>query len=209
LTLLPTIAAPLVTPDGGGGATFSIDASNLPAGVTEALVQIIDYGPGGGPNHPQPTGALTAPNCQGPKGTNFAPVYFTFEVTANGTNTLGQANGPNTNLNGGVNNLQPSPSICTQAQNQAAGTPDQFGNFVGDNITVQIIGFDYPAYEAAVGLLGQNVPQAPAISGPSGQSDITVSIPEEEDYPTYAQQPLLRVHRKVGPHAIVHHHRKP
>jgi hypothetical protein len=204
LALLPVIAAPLVTPDGGGGATFSIDASSLPAGVTEALVQIIDYGPGAGPNHPQPTGALTAPNCQGPKGTNFAPVYYTFEVTSNGANTLGQTNGPNTNLGGGVNNLQPSPSICTAAQNTAAGT-----GTVGDNITVQIIGFDYPAYEAAVGLIGQTVPQTPTIVGSNGQADITVSIPEEEDYPLYTQQALARVHRKVGPHAIVHHHRKP
>jgi hypothetical protein len=198
LALLPTIAAPLVTPDGTGGANFNIAAGNFAAPMTEALVQIIDYGPGAGPNNPQPTGLLTQPNCQGPKGTQFAPVYFTFIVTATGAVNLGNLHGPNTNLNGGIGNLQPSPSICTQAQNLAAGTPDQFGNFVGDNITVQIIGFDYPDYEAAHSLLGNNVPQAPSITGANGQADITVSIPEEEDYPGYTQSPLLKVRHPLG-----------
>ena len=205
LALLPNIAAPVVTPDGNGGATFSIDASSFPPGVTEALVQVIDYGPGAGPNNPQNTGLPTAPNCQGPKGTSFAPVYYTIEVTAFGPQTLGPLHGPNTNLNGGVGNLQPSPSICTLAQNQAAGTPDQNGNFVGDNISVQVIGFDYPDYEAAVGLLGHSVPQAPNITGASGQSDITVSVPEEEDYPGYTQQPFSRVRHRFVRHLLVHH----
>jgi hypothetical protein len=207
LALLPTITAPLVTPDanGDGGATVAVTGSNFPGGtVTEALVQVIDYGPGAGPNNPQNSGNPTQPNCQGPKGTNFAPVYYTFFVNSAGTLTLGPLQGPNTNVNGGINNLQPSPSICTAAQNQAAGAPDQFGNFVGDNITVQIIGFDYPDFEAAHGLLGNSVPQAPNITGVGGQSDITVSIPEEEDYPGYTQSGLSKVrhhmHTRVRPH---------
>src|SRR6202040_2552494 len=127
----------------------------------------------------------------------FAPVYYTFAVTAPGALALGPLHGPNTNLNGGIGNLQPSPSICTDAQNNANGD-----GFAGDNITVQIIGFDYPDYEAAVSLLGQSVPQSPQIAGASGQSDITVSVPVEEDYPTYTPQNILRVHRSMRPHAI-------
>jgi hypothetical protein len=200
LALLPTISAPVVTPDanGDGGAAVTVTAANFPGGaVTEALVQIIDYGPGAGPNNPQNSGNPTQANCQGPKGTNFAPVYFTFFVNAAGTYTLGPSQGPNLNLNGGRGNLQASPSICTAAQNQAAGAPDQNGNFVGDNITVQIIGFDYPDFEAAHSLLGNSVPQAPSITGAGGQSDITVSIPEEEDAPLYTQSGLSRVHHRV------------
>ncbi len=206
LALLPNVTAPQVTPDGNGdgGASVNVTGSTFPgAPVTEALVQIIDYGPGAGPNNPQNTGLITAPNCQGPKGTNFAPVYYTFFVTATGTVNLGATQGPNLNLNGGRNNLQPSPSICTAAQNQAAGTPDQNGNFVGDNITVQVIGFDYPDYEAAHSLLSNSVPQTPAITGPAGQSDITVSIPVEEDYPSYTPVGISRVRHPIRPHARI------
>ena len=207
--LLPTIAAPVVTPDGNGdgGASVNVTSSSFPgAPLTEALVQIIDYGPGAGPNNPQNTGAITAANCQGPKGTSFAPVYYTFFVTAAGVQNLGALQGPNTNLNGGAQHLQPSPSICTAAQNQAAGTPDQNGDFVADNITVQIIGFDYPDFEAAHSLLGNSVPQTPSIVGGAGQSDITVSVPEEEDAPSYTPVGISPVRRHVHPHVRVRHH---
>jgi hypothetical protein len=199
-TLLPAIAAPQVFPDGTGGATFTIAAANFPVNVTEALVQIVDYGPGGGPLHPQGTGGFTTPNCQGARGTSFAPTYYTFEFTATGIGTLGALHGPN-NLANGPGSLTPTPSICTAAQNNAA----LGGSNPGDNITVQIIGFDYPDYEAAVGLLGQNVPQSPAITGANGQADITVSAPIEEDYPGYNPQPALRIHRSMKPHAPIRH----
>src|SRR4029077_1926863 len=46
--LLGNATAPLVTPDanGDGGATMIVP---MPGGATEALAQIVDYGPGGGP----------------------------------------------------------------------------------------------------------------------------------------------------------------
>ena len=196
--MLPTITAPIVTPDsnGDGGASVAVTPSNFPGSpLTEALVQVVDWGPGGGPGN----GGGFNPNCQGPKGVSFAPVYYTFFVTSATTYNLGATQGPNTNLTGGRNNLQPSPSICTATQNQNAGAAN-----AGDNITVQIIGFDYPDYEAAHSLLGNTVPQAPAIVGAAGQSDITVSVPMEEDAPTYTPYAVSPV-RHIRPHARIHH----
>lgn len=179
LRKLSTLTAPKVTPDpsGDGGATFD---AVLPGDVGEALVQIVDYGPGGGPTKGSSSGfpiVLTAPNCQGPKGTSFAPVYYSVYLTHSQTVVVGTRHGPNTNLNGGQQNLTPSPTICTAAQNNAAGA----GN-AGDNFTVQMIGFDYPLYAAALSLTQGSVPQAPPIAGPGGQSDITISAPIEEDW---------------------------
>jgi len=48
-------------------------------------------------------------------------------------------------------------------------------------------------------LLNNSVPQAPQLTGANGQADITVSVPQEEDYPTYAPQGLLHVHRPLHP----------
>ncbi|HXW51460.1 MAG TPA: hypothetical protein VEJ41_05665 [Candidatus Acidoferrales bacterium] len=186
LTILPTLSAPLVTPDadGDGGASFN---ATVPAGVTEALVQIVDYGPGGGPLN----GGGTAANCQGPKGTSFAPVYYTIVVKTSGAYALGDANGPN-NLAKGPGSLTPTPSICTAAQNDAVVGVD-----AGDNFTVQMIGFDYPDYEAALSLTKSSVPQAPVITGTGGQSDITISLGAEEDYPGYSATPLTDVRRPL------------
>jgi len=189
VALLPGIAAPpLVTPNasGDGGATMTV---SLPAGVTEAYVQIIDYGPNAGPAAGHPS--LTASNCQGPKGTNFAPVYYTIHVTASGPAALPPLNGPNCEgaaAPAGCSTpgaLIPSPSICTGNQNKNTGQ-----GTVGDDFTVQMIGFDYPAYQAAFGLTQATTPQAPQITGASGQSDITVSPPVEEDPPYTSQIPL-------------------
>ncbi|MDQ6781213.1 MAG: hypothetical protein M3Z37_08715 [Candidatus Eremiobacteraeota bacterium] len=184
LALLPALATPVVTPDasGDGGATFT---AALPAGVSEALVQIVDYGPNAGPQH----GGANVANCHGPKGTSFAPVYYTVFITASGTYQLGALHGPNTNITGGVGNLTPSHSICTLNDNNNppdGGTPPTPP--AGDNITVQMIGFDYPAYEMVSGLLAPTVPQRPTLAGANGQADITISHPVEEDYPNYTTQ---------------------
>lgn len=189
---LATISSPTVVPDGSGdgGATLNVV---LPAGVTEGLVQIVDYGPGGGPLN----GGGSVGNCHGPKGEAFSPVYYTIHVTASGAYALPPSDGPNINLNGGKNNLTPSHSICTLLDNQAPPdgvTPQN----AGDNFTVEMIGFDYPAYEAAVSLIGSSVPQAPPITGAGGQADLTLAVPVEEDYPGYAPTPLLRIgHQSV------------
>ena len=179
LTPLPTLTAPVLTFDGNGGASFT---ASLPPGVTEAYVQIVDYGPGGGPND----GAVSKPaNCQGARGTQFAPVYYTIHITsaASATYTLPDTIGPNLATSGGPTNIQPSPSICTAGQNNAAG----------DDVVVQMIGFDYPVYQAALGLTQSSTPQNPTITGASGQADITISQAVEQDNNGSTTTPLRRI----------------
>ncbi|MBV9103278.1 MAG: hypothetical protein JO060_06780, partial [Candidatus Eremiobacteraeota bacterium] len=168
-----------LTQTSSGGATFSV---TLPGDVREALVQITDFGPGAVPPRapgvpacsPSSSGCppVLASNCQGPLGTQFAPVYYTMEVTHSGAYALASNHGPNTNPHGGKSNLKPSPSLCTAAQNKAAG----FAN-LPDAFSVQLIGFDYAGFEMARSLEQANPPQAPPITGPGGQSDITISAP--------------------------------
>jgi hypothetical protein len=190
--MLGAATAPFVTPDvNDGGASMNV---TMPASATEAVVQIVDYGPGGGPL----VGGGTFANCQGQRGPAFAPVYYTIEVTTSGPASLGQLNGPNTATGGGIGNLVPSPSICTATDNGGAG----------DNFTVQLIGFDYPAYEAAVSLLHPPVATAPQIIGGNGQSDITISPPVEEDWTLggYVATTLSRIHRPIHHHVHVRRH---
>lgn len=137
--LLPAVTAPVPTLDGAGGATFAV---TLPAGVTQAYLQITDIGP--------PDTSVTS--C------NAFPIYYTIYVTASGPATLGPAAG-----NGGA------PSICTSAQNTASNGAAADG----DGFTVQLIGFDYPAYAASYPN-SKGIP-APVLVGAAGQDDITIS----------------------------------
>lgn len=207
---LPTLTAPFVTPDAGGdgGAAFSIGA--LPGGVSEELVQIVDYGPGGGP---LAGGGANNFNCHGPKGTSFAPVYYTVPIHASGVYNIGALHGAN-NEAGGVGSLTPTPSICTKPQNNAAYSAAGMAPLpnAGDNFTVQVIGFDYPEYEAAFGLTQASTPQAPTITGPSGQSDITISLPVEEDWTAAGyvattlstlHHPYTRIRRRAAPFGML------
>lgn len=161
--VLGTITAPTLTLDGKGGGTFPIAA--LPAGVTEELVQIVDFGPLNG------MGQSLGVSCQGPIGAaeGAGPVYYTILVKAPGTYTLPDTIGPNTTVTQGKSVITPSPSICTGAQNTAAvgaATP-------GDTYSVQAIGADYPLYES---LYPVNTSQTPTLVGASGQADITISL---------------------------------
>jgi len=160
---LGTITAPALALDGKGGGSFTVAA--LPAGVTEELVEITDFG----------DGSDAADTCQGPLGATIdatgggaGPVFYTILVKAPGTYTLPDSIGPNTSVSSGVGTITPSPSICTAAQNTtAAGATD-----TGDSYTVQAIGADYPLYES---LYPNNKSQTPAIVGANGQADITIS----------------------------------
>ncbi len=153
VALLPNVTPPVGTPDGAGGATFAV---SLPPGVTEGYVQITDIGP------PQPTamGATPVTSCNG---SDAKPVYYTLFVTASGTATLPPTDGP-----GAPGST--TPSICTPAQNTATSgtTPQQ-----GDQFITQMVGFDYPAYQASYP--NSNGNPAPALTGSSGQADITIS----------------------------------
>jgi hypothetical protein len=182
LALLQVVTAPTVVPDTTTGAASM--TVTVPAGVTQAYIQIVDYGPGGSGNPP-----TAVASCHTIAGTTFiVPTYYTLEVTASGSYGLSAGHGPNTS---GAN-PKPSPTICTAAQNSAA-----VGTAAGDNFTVQMIGFDYPAFQAAHSLIEATTPQAPAIAGASGQSDLTISVPNEEDYPTYTPVALSVAHHPL------------
>ncbi len=145
--LLPTMASPTYTPDAtGNGGVFGI---TLPAGVTEAYLEVVDFGTQDGADN-------ALPNCNG--ASVGAPIFYTFEATASGTFTLTDTMGP-----GGVQ------SICAAADNSTVnGAPT-----APDIVYTWAIGFDYPAYEASYPNSKGN--PAPTILGASGQSDITIS----------------------------------
>jgi hypothetical protein len=157
--LLPAIAPPAtVTADANGG--LSAIPIVVPPGVTEAFVQITDFGPS----------LSTNPNAASCNGSDVTPTYYTLRVTASGTYTLAD------NLGAVGEPSATNPSICTAAQNTAYSTANVSG-FTGqagpDQFTVQVVGFDYPAYAASpIDELGN---PAPALTGSTGQSDITIS----------------------------------
>ncbi len=146
--ILPAITPAVVTLDANGDGGGTVTAT-LPAGVTEALVQILDVG--------QDDSTATA-NCN----TAFSnPVYYTFEFTASGTQTIPAAIGPGAK---GVG----SPTICSAAANTTAnGAPT-----LGDTFFVQTIGYDYPAYEISYPNSSNN-PAPTLVTGT--QADITIS----------------------------------
>jgi hypothetical protein len=151
--VLPIVAplAPIL--DGNGGATIKL-AHGLSGGITEAYVQVVDYGP--------PTGVSCNGSGTGQSGAAFPTFYTLLFKPGMTSQSLPDAFGP-----GG------SPTLCTSAQNTSANTSSS-GPFAGDTFTVQGIGFDYPWYEATPpNAAGRN--PAPAILGPGSQSDISIS----------------------------------
>jgi len=167
-TLATAISPPLVE-DGTGGGTLTVA---LPAGATEGIIQISDYGPVGGT-------AVNAYSCQGPLSplAGAGPVVYTIITHTSGTVTLPDAVGPNLDSGAGANKFLPGPTLCTATQNQAAATAagDTTDVQVGDLYTVQLIATDYPAYEANPIFPGQT----PTIVGANGQADISIGVPIE------------------------------
>lgn len=157
LTTLPTIVAPpAYVPDVAGGGTF---AFVMPAGATEALLEVIDYGADNGPScngaGTADTNPATGNAAAGVSGGEA--IYYTIEATASGTLTLPDTIGP-----GGA------PSVCTAAQNTAV-TPGTDA----DQIAIQVIAVDYPLYEAnPINSAGK---QSPTIVGAGGSADMTIS----------------------------------
>jgi hypothetical protein len=179
--LLPAIVPPkTVTTDGNGGLK-SIPIV-VPPGVTEAFVQITDLGP-------TANDALSCNGSAGPDADTPLPTYYTLRVTASGTYALADLLGPV---------AKPSatnPSLCTPAQNTAyslANSSGFTGQSDGDQFTVQLIGFDYPAFAASpIDELGN---PAPTLTGPNGQSDVTISsaVTFSQAAGTTGPQPLAR-----------------
>jgi hypothetical protein len=128
----------------------------VPAGVVEEWVFVADFGQ----CYPQTT-----------LGTSQA--FFTVRTTQVGPQelTIPPNLGPRTGST-------LTHTICTAADNQAAsGNP----NATGDNYSIYAVGFDYPAYAAAYPL---NKSDAPPITGPNGQADVTLSSAQSFTYGT-------------------------
>jgi hypothetical protein len=163
LTPLGNATAPSYTPDGKGGGTF---AFTMPTGATEAYLELTNYGPA-------TTGEVS---CNGWASTSW-PVYYTIETTASGTLTLGDDLGPTApstvNPNGVGQNA--APSVCTAAQNAAVAANAGITPITGDQVVMQVIGFDYDAYGISYpNSLGN---PSPSIANAKGSADITISAP--------------------------------
>jgi hypothetical protein len=148
---LPAWVLPTPTLDGSGGATIPV---TLPAGVTEAYVQVTDFGPA------QPASGSYA-SCNG--SSTGTPTYYTIELKASGNAVLPDTDGPGK-----------TPSLCTSAQDSATNSTSSAAvTTTGDQFTVQLIGFDYPWFEASYPNSSGN--PAPTIAGSNGQADVTIS----------------------------------
>ncbi len=162
VAVLPAFVAPVPVVSAAGGVTAPVA---LPAGVTEAYIQLTDYGPtaaGGAPNsdgNPTQSASCVGAGSGSKVGNGGTPIYYTVVIKASGTAAF------------------PAGSVCTAAQNTTANAAVATD---GDVFTVQAIGFDYGAYEASYtglsGIGGLGVP-SPSLtgSGASHQADVTVS----------------------------------
>jgi hypothetical protein len=183
-TPLPLLDATLLafTPDGNGGATFTIPASYFSGGVKEVYVQVIDTGNG-------------STNCQGALGATggAGDVYYTIVETAGGNYKLPDTDGPNIGASGA---LTPSESICTAAANTAAngGTAT-----AADSYEVLVIGADYDMY--GYSYISSKKPPAQVASFNGNQADITVSVPLTGVYPAVpAMTKRALSHARYVPH---------
>jgi hypothetical protein len=148
-TGLPPLQAPQSFPDPNNPGGLKIDIV-VPSGVTETWVWVQDSG-------------ACYPHTQG----NSKNVqYYTVITTQTGAQQLTIP--PNL---GPTNGSGSTPTICSSQDNQiATGNP----NAPGDTYLVYVIGFDYPAYEAAYPATRS---QTPIIVGPTGQADLTATQP--------------------------------
>lgn len=129
------------------GAGGGTFAVTLPAGATDGIVEIVDNGPA---------------TCHlGNPGT----AYYSIHITASGTATLPDLDGPRQ----ASSPFAKTPTICTAAQNVAVDPKST----AGDGFTVTLIGADYPLYGS--NYLFNLSTQLPAIAGPNGSDDITIS----------------------------------
>ncbi len=150
VTPLGAITGVTFTPDGAGGGTVS--ATITDPRITEAMA-IVRIG-GVASAAAAGTGACYPAPYQG-GGTGNGAVYYTTRVTA--INTAGVTAFPAIPANLG-------PKYLTNAAVRST--------CAGDKAQVYVVGFDYPAFGAGP---PQNVQQKPAITGASGQADISTS----------------------------------
>jgi hypothetical protein len=160
---LPAFAVPAFVSDGNGGGSATVD---VPAGVSETLVTVYATSCQTAAAQPSPspvpsggTGPTPAPVQVGIANSVFT-LYSRTPGPARVFLSLPDFAGPQ-GTNGRFH------SICTGADAVALDEP----NSVQKGI-VYAAGFDYPAFES---VYPQSFAQKPAISGPNGQADITLS----------------------------------
>lgn len=178
---LPAAVAPAYAPDAAADGGGTLTGFVLPAGATEAYIQVTDYGPVGAT-----ASTPTATSCNG--ASQGSPVYYTFEETASAASiTVPAAIGPSG-----------KPTICSAALNNAAALNNPAGT-TDDQVVVQVIAFDYDLYGASYPN-SNGVPSPPQINA-QATDDLTISpalcYVGAARCPA-ATLPLLR-HRSVGP----------
>lgn len=152
LTTIATPANPAYAGDAAGDGGGALTGFTMPANATEAMIEVVDYGPAVG------AAAAQSASCNG--SSEGAPVYYTFEETASAASiTVPAAIGPNG-----------APTICTATQNTTAnkGTAT-----TADQVVVQVLAFDYPWYEAQYPATLHN--PSPTILGANKSDDIAIS----------------------------------
>jgi hypothetical protein len=157
---LPAATAARFFANGKGGGTLSF---KMPAGATEAYIQITDFGPIG-----STAGCNTASNMSSSSSSSSSSggafpvtIYYTLVARHSGTYTLPDAAGP-----------AGAQSICSGAQNNSSTSGKAT---TGDAFIVQTIAFDYPLYEASeTGTMSSHNP-SPNIRGGRGQDDVSIS----------------------------------
>jgi hypothetical protein len=157
---LPAAAAAHFFANGKGGGTLSF---TMPAGASEAYIQIADFGPIG-----PIAGCNTASNMASSSSSSSSSggafpvtVYYTIFARHSGRYSLPDSAGP-----GGA------PTVCSGAMNDSS-TSGKVSK--GDAIVVQTIAFDYPLYEASETSPKSSNNPSPLIRGSRGQDDVTVS----------------------------------
>jgi hypothetical protein len=159
---LPAMVTPTFAPDGTGGGTISY---TIPAGVTEALVILYNWGPsgtgGGNCNYDSLSGTPFVYSVEIPNPSGAATV---------GTVALSDNLGPSpASGTGSLPTGDSTHTFCTAADN--AASPNAGAS--ADTYQVIGIGFDYPAFEAAYPQSNGNA--TPVITGANGQADLTMS----------------------------------
>jgi hypothetical protein len=142
--LLPPVSPAQPTVNAGTGAiSFVLPALAVP--ITEAYIQVTDFGPT----------TVGGVSCVG--ATAAAPIYYTIEFTPATASPQ----------------VLPAGLVCTTTQNSTA--TGGAGSSDGDEFSVQTVAFDYPAYEASYPKsLGVPAPSLVGAAA-SHQADITIS----------------------------------
>lgn len=148
LAMMAAFSTPTLTPNanGDGGATIQV---RVPPDATEAFVIVVNR-----------TGGCY-PRGQSP------PYYYTVETTSVGLQTLTLPSGLGASPANGTSAGPIVPTLCSSAKNAVAGNMSG-----GDSYSVYAVAADYPLFEASY---PGSTSRTPAIAGPNGQADISVS----------------------------------